>query len=230
VWINLLTFETNCVVDDDVYSDVNNNYLIFADRNIYCNGLFKATKSFNVIVNTYLRHRKVRRKFCDSLRPNLRWWHVRFVSWIACEVAKSFATTFALVARATAVCDLSWIGLQFCNRQSWKRQTTAIWQSTLSWQQRYAARRRAGKRWSGRRGRKYDLIEHVFPVRSAMVANHSAARVQSSSCNDIGVGRRALPNDMLVLKTATCVPSSAEQGVVCLRHKKWTCTTWKHSI
>jgi len=77
-----------------------------------CNEFFKTIKSFNVIVNTYLRHRKVRRKFCDSLRPNLRWSQMRFVSWITCEVAKSFAATFALVVRATAVCDLSWIGLQ----------------------------------------------------------------------------------------------------------------------
>jgi len=61
------------------YSDVNNDYLLFADRNIYCNELFKAIKSLNVIVNTYLRHRKVslRRKFCVSLRPYLRWSHVR---------------------------------------------------------------------------------------------------------------------------------------------------------
>jgi len=34
------------------YSDVNNDYLLFADRNIYCNELLKAIKSFNVIVNT----------------------------------------------------------------------------------------------------------------------------------------------------------------------------------
>ena len=46
-----LAFETNCVVVG-VYCDLNNNYLLFANRNIYCYELFKAIMSFNVIVNT----------------------------------------------------------------------------------------------------------------------------------------------------------------------------------